>query len=63
MVTAFVAHYNAVRLHSAIGFVTPHDKLAGLERQIWQERDRKLDEARERRRARRYARQAERWAS
>jgi putative transposase len=60
VVTAFVEHYNSVRLHSAIGFVTPDDKLAGRERQIWQERDRKLEEARERRRQQRHR---ERWAS
>ena len=48
-VAAFVAHYNQVRLHSAIGYVTPADKLAGLESVIFAERDRKLEEARERR--------------
>jgi transposase InsO family protein len=48
-VAAYVAHYNQVRLHSAIGYVTPADKLAGLEAVIFAERDRKLDEARERR--------------
>jgi putative transposase len=53
IVGAFVEHYNAVRLHSAIGYVTPADKLAGRERQIWAERDRKLEEARELRRQRR----------
>ena len=40
-----------VRLHSAIGYVAPTDKLAGGEPAIFAERDRKLDEARERRRA------------
>jgi hypothetical protein len=49
IVTNYVAHYNNVRLHSAIGYVTPTDKLAGRERQIFAERDRKLAEARERR--------------
>lgn len=53
VVTEFVEHYNTVRLHSAIGFVTPHDKLAGRERHIWAERDRKLQAAREQRRLRR----------
>ena len=48
-VAAYVAHYNQVRLHSAIGYVTPVDKLSGLEQVIFAERDRKLDEARERR--------------
>lgn len=49
LVGGYVEHYNAVRLHSAIGYVTPADKLAGREPTIFAERDRKLDEARERR--------------
>lgn len=53
LVANFVAHYNAKRLHSAIGYVTPADKLAGREAAIWQARDRKLEAARERRRQRR----------
>lgn len=28
----FVTHYNEVRLHGALGYVTPHDKLAGREK-------------------------------
>lgn len=51
VVASFVAHYNDVRLHSALGYVTPADKLAGLEDVIFAERDRKLEEARQRRRA------------
>jgi transposase InsO family protein len=53
IVTSFVEHYNTVRLHSAIGYVTPQDKLMGREKQIWQDRDRKLEQARETRRQRR----------
>lgn len=53
IVAEFVEHYNTVRLHSAIGYVTPADKLAGHEDEIWQERDRKLEAARELRRLRR----------
>jgi transposase InsO family protein len=49
----FVAEYNTTRLHSAIGYVTPHDRLAGRHTQIWEERDRKLEAARARRAARR----------
>ena len=49
LVAEFVAHYNHVRLHSAIGYVTPADKLAGREQAIFAERDRKLAAARERR--------------
>ena len=41
--------YNQVRLHSALGYITPADKLHGLEKIIFEERDRKLDEARARR--------------
>src|SRR5260221_6462225 len=47
IVTDYVAHYNTVRLHSAIGYVTPKDKLDGMDQAIHQERDRKLAEARE----------------
>jgi transposase InsO family protein len=54
-VSAYVAHYNQVRLHSAIGYITPADKLNGLEEVIFAERDRKLEEARERRRRARQA--------
>ena len=47
VVAAFGEHYNTVRLHSAIGYVTPADKLAGREKAIWDERDRKLEQARD----------------
>ncbi len=53
LVAKFVADYNHARLHSAIGYVTPADKLAGRETAIFAERDRKLALARERRAARR----------
>ena len=49
----FVACYIGQRLHSAIGYVTPLDKLLGREKAIFDERDRKLAEARERRTQRR----------
>ncbi|HNU12635.1 MAG TPA: DDE-type integrase/transposase/recombinase [Rubrivivax sp.] len=52
---AFVEHDNHVRLHSAIGYVTPADKLNGLEPVIFAERDRKLEQARQRRQAARQA--------
>jgi hypothetical protein len=45
--------YNTTRLHSAIGYVTPQDRLQGRHTQIWEERDRKLEAARARRAARR----------
>lgn len=49
----FVEAYNTRRLHSAIGYVTPHDRLAGRHTEIWEERDRKLEAARIRRAERR----------
>jgi len=53
VVESFVEHYNQVRLHSAIGYVAPADKLAGEEERIWRDRDRKLEAAREARRRQR----------
>ena len=44
IVAKYVDHYNQVRLHSAIGYVAPADKLAGREAEIFAVRDRKLDE-------------------
>jgi putative transposase len=55
VVTDLVGHYNEVRLHGAIGYVTPAAKLAGREPAIFAERDRKLEEARERRKVAREA--------
>lgn len=52
IVGEFVDHYNDSRLHSAIGFVTPRQKLEGQESRIFAERDRKLAAARENRRKR-----------
>ena len=53
LVEQYVHHYNTVRLHSAIGYVTPADKLAGREAEIFAARDRKLAEARDKRQKRR----------
>jgi transposase InsO family protein len=55
IVGRYVEHYNQVRLHSAIGYVAPADKLAGREKDIFAARDHKLAEARERRKTRREA--------
>ena len=49
-VSAYVEHYNHVRLHSALGYITPADRLNDLGPVIFAERDRKLEAARERRR-------------
>jgi putative transposase len=49
----FVDHYNNHRLHSAIGFVAPADKLARRDSEIWATRDARLQAARERRALRR----------
>ena len=57
IVADYVVHYNTARLHSAIGYVTPQDKLAGRANEIHAARDRKLAEARARRKQ---LRQAER---
>ncbi len=54
-VTHYVQHYNEFRLHSAIGYVTPHTKLAGKEKEVFAQRDAKLEAAREQRRLRRAA--------
>ena len=52
-VARFVDTYNTQRLHSAIGYIAPADKLAGQADQIHAARDRKLAAARETRRKRR----------
>jgi putative transposase len=53
LIQQYVDHYNTVRLHSAIGFVTPADMLAGKQKEILDARDRKLEEARRQRQLRR----------
>ena len=55
LVGEYVDHYNHVRLHSAIGYIAPADKLAGRAEEIWSERDRKLEAARAERKQRRQA--------
>lgn len=49
IVRRFVAHYNEVRLHSAIGYVTPKDKLEGRAEAVLARRRRKLQAARRQR--------------
>ena len=55
LIQTYVDHYNTVRLHSAIGYVTPHDMLAGRQAEIHAARDRKLEQARHQRQLRRAA--------
>ncbi len=55
VVGGYVDYYNGVRLHSAIGYITPNDYLAGRQKAIHDERDRKLALAREQRAQRRQA--------
>ena len=49
LVEQYVAVYNEKRLHSAIGYVTPQDMMAGRQAEIHEARDRKLAQAREQR--------------
>lgn len=53
LVNEYVEHYNTRRLHSAIGYVTPKDKLERREQLIFTQRDRKLETARAQREAKR----------
>lgn len=49
LVADYVVHYNTSRLHSALGYITPKDKLEGREEQIRAARKRKMQQARQRR--------------
>ncbi len=60
LIQQYVDHYNTVRLHSAIGFVTPADMLGGRQAEIHAARDRKLEEAGRQRQLRR-SRRREKW--
>ena len=55
IVADFVDHYNTRRLHSAIGYITPNDKLQGRAEGILAAREAKLAAAREARQAKRKA--------
>jgi transposase InsO family protein len=49
IVDQFVRYYNDVRLHSAISYVAPKDRLSGHDKNILTERKRKLAQARKQR--------------
>ena len=53
MIDEYVRYYNDVRLHSAIGYVAPKDKLENREMEIFALRDHRLAEARKQRRRKR----------
>ena len=53
LVGEYVEQYNKKRLHSAIGYIAPGDKMNGREEEIFQQREEKLFMAREKRRANR----------
>ena len=49
----YVEYYNNKRLHSSIGYVAPVDMLQGRQKEIFKEREQRLQEAREQRKAKR----------
>lgn len=53
MVGEFIDHYDTTRLHSAIGYVTPADRLANRQAAIFADRDLKLESARQNRKLKR----------
>ena len=53
IVAGYVQHYNTVRLHSALGYIAPKDKLEGRAETIMAAREAKLAAAREQRRVKR----------
>ena len=55
LVSRYVEHYNTVRLHSALGYVTPQAMREGRQQEIWAQRDRQLEAARRERQRRRLA--------
>lgn len=58
-VTEYIEYYNNTRLHSAIGYIAPVDKLNGRDVKIFADRDIKLEEARQKRKIKRQKRYEE----
>jgi len=52
-IDGYIRFYNNERLHSAIGYIAPKDKLEGRDTRIFKERDQKLEAAREARKQKR----------
>jgi transposase InsO family protein len=48
LVESYVRYYNKAQFHNAIGYVTPLDKMCGRDKQIFADRDHKLEAARRR---------------
>ena len=48
LIGEFIEYYNYGRLHSAIGYVTPYDRLAGIDAELIDSRSVKLSQARQR---------------
>jgi putative transposase len=61
LVSRWVDEYNGVRLHSAIGYVTPAARLAGQHEQIQQQRDARLEAARQARQQKRQEQRHEKY--
>jgi transposase InsO family protein len=55
VIANYIEHYNNTRLHSAVGYVAPLDKLEGRDCAIFEVRDHKLKTARELRQRKRFA--------
>ena len=50
LIEGYVGHYNTVRLHSAVGYITPADMLSGRQAEIHAARNHKLVQGRQNRR-------------
>ena len=53
IVAEYVVHYNKKRLHSAIGYISPENMLDGRQKEIHEQREQKLADARKKRKEKR----------